>query len=165
MKIRTGDAGLFQLAEGIGVNEAMHRAVEYMARYHFAPGRPDLLPDRNERLYFGLQDIGFVREEMRSACNARLRLNFRTVSRVREIELEEGEPLYLYTPEIDISWSTSNYTPAEAIKAGEIHEAAGKAGLGLVGHMAGTWVAGPWCFPSGALTGDEYTALLELIGV
>lgn len=167
MKIRTGgDSGdVYQLAQDIGVNQALHRAVKYMARYYFEPERPDLLPDPDERLHFGRPGIGFVREEMRSACNARLELSFTKVDRITQIELEEGEPLYLYTPEINISWATSGYTPAEALKAGEIHEAAGKAGLGLVGHMAGTWISGPWCFPSGALNGDEYNALLDLIGV
>ncbi len=156
----------YRLAD-IGVPAAIIKAVDYMARYHFEPERPDLVPgDENELMYAGHPHIGFKRAEMRSACDARVALAFRLLQRVREVEIEPGEPLYLWQPQIHISWSTSGYTPEEAIKAGEIHTAAGLAGLGLVGHLAGTWVSGPWAFPSFTLTDDQralvYDALVEV---
>lgn len=162
------DYGIFRIAHDISVAQALMKAVHHMKSYGFEPNRPDLLPDPRDirRVYYGFPNVLFKREEL-SGVGATLKLNFETIARVKGIELEEGERLQLYQPYIEISWSTSFYTPAEAVLAGRITGEAGVAGIGLPGAMAGTWMGRgvPVAFPAGVLDDTELTKLLGLIGV
>lgn len=165
------DYGIFRIEHQTSVCMALIKAVNHMARYYFEPIRPDLLPDLNEteakdapRVYYGRPDAAFKREEL-SGVNATVRLNFETVARIKEMELEEGEALYIYRPYIEITWTTSSYTPEQAVLAGHIISEAGVASIGLPGAMAGTWSRKPAVFPAGRLTDEELAKLLELIGV
>ena len=166
-KIQT-DEGIYRIAASTGANAALLLAVQHMTRYHFEPIRPDLLPDMDSEddgaiCYFP-HITDFKREEL-GGCNATVKVIFRKVVRVREIFVIDKEPLYIYRPDIEISWTTSLYTPEQAVLAGRIIGDAGIAAIGLPGAMGGVWTRTPAVFPNCALDDDQLDKLLNLIGV
>jgi hypothetical protein len=77
MKIKLDD-GIYQLAETVSVSMAYRRALEYAARYHFEPVRPDLIPAEDDVTYTGLT-LHTKRSEMRDGVAATVDVRFRCV--------------------------------------------------------------------------------------